>query len=146
VAVVGLGLTVFMVFMMLGRFTADAVINRFGEALVCRVGMLVSAPALLVALVLGSSWSYLVACAVLGLAVAPLFPAAMHAASRVRGMSAGMAVSTVTWLSRVGFVIAPVTVGLIAESVSVTVAMGVVVVAALALVPLARLLPGRRSG
>ncbi len=137
---VGLGVVAFTISLTIGRFIGDIFVNRFGERLVAQVSMGITAVALACALVAGSFYAYIGACIVIGLGVATLFPAAMHAATFVKGTSAETAITVVSWISRAGFVFAPFMVGLIAEQVGVSWGISIAVVAALILIPLSRIL------
>ena len=137
---VGLGFTAFTIAMTVGRFTGDRVVNRVGEAAVVRWSMLFAAIALGAALIVGTAWAFIAACVVLGLAVATLFPAAMHAATRIPGVRPAMGVATVGWIARGGFVVAPMVVGLVAERYGIAWGLTVPIVAAAALVPLSAIL------
>lgn len=131
--------------MTLGRFTGDRVVERFGEVPWIRGAMATVAVSMTVALVLGTPLAFVLACAVSGFGVATLFPAAMRAASRLPGVTPAMGVALVTWFSRIGFVISPLAVGLIAQGAGIGWGLGVVVLAAVALIPLAGVLRVRRS-
>lgn len=126
--------------MTLGRFVGDRLVDRFGEVTVVRASMVAIAIAMGAALIQGSSWAFIAACAVSGFGVATLFPAAMHAASSLPGVSAAMGVAVIAWLSRAGFVLAPLAVGLIAGANDVRAGLWVMVVAAIALVGVAGVL------
>jgi len=138
-----LGLVAFTVGMTLGRFLADRVVDRRGAQRVVAVGMGVSAVVLAGALLLGSIPAYLIASFVVGFGVAPLFPAAINAAAHVPGLRPATGIALVSWLSRAGFLVAPIAVGLIAQSRGIAWGVGVTVVAAALLVPLSRVV--RRS-
>lgn len=131
--------------MTLGRFTGDRVVERFGEVRWIRGAMAAVAVSMTVALILGTPLAFVFACAVSGFGVATLFPAAMRAASRLPGVTPAMGVALVTWFSRIGFVISPLAVGLIAQGAGIGWGLGVVVLAAVALIPLAGVLRVRRS-
>jgi len=123
--------------MTLGRFTGDGLAERFGEVRWIRWSMAAVAVAMGVALVVGTPLAFVIASAVSGFGVATLFPAAMRAASRLPGVTPATGVALVTWFSRIGFVISPLAVGLIAQGAGIAWGMGVVVVAALMIIPLA---------
>ena len=144
-SMVGLGFTAFTVAMTVGRFTGDALVNRFSEATVVRVSMALAGSTLGVALLVGTTWAYIGACVVIGLAVATLFPAAMHAATRIPGVRPAMGVATVGWIARGGFVVAPIAVGAIAERFGLAWGLTVPIVAAAALIPLSTILRPRRA-
>ena len=67
----------------------------------------------------------------------------MHAATYVPGISPGSAVTVVSWISRAGFVFAPLLVGIIAQNLGVQWGIGIAVLAALMIIPLARVLRPR---
>ncbi len=137
---VGFGVVAFTISLTVGRFLGDSFVNRFGERAVAQVSMSVVAVVLAGALVLGSGVGFIFACAVVGFGIATLFPAAMHAATYIPGISAGSAITIVSWISRAGFVLTPLLVGLISESLGAQWGIGIAVIAALGIIPLARFL------
>lgn len=132
--------------MTLGRFTGDGLVERFGEVRWIRWSMAAVAVAMGVALVVGTPLAFVIASAVSGFGVATLFPAAMRAASRLPGVTPATGVALVTWFSRIGFVISPLAVGLIAQGAGIAWGMGVVVVAAVMIIPLAGAALRERAG
>lgn len=139
-AQVGLGVVAFTIALTVGRFVGDRFVNRFGERRVAQVSMGITAVALTAALMAGNFYSYIGACVVVGLGIATLFPAAMHAATFVKGTNPETAITVVSWISRAGFVFAPFMVGLIADKVGVTWGISIAVLAAVLLIPLSQLL------
>lgn len=123
--------------MTLGRFTGDRLVERFGEVRWIRWSMAAVAIVMTGALVVGTPLAFVIASAVSGFGVATLFPAAMRAASRLPGVTPATGVALVTWFSRIGFVISPLAVGLIAQGAGIAWGVGIVVVAAVAIIPLA---------
>ena len=123
--------------MTLGRFTGDRLVERFGEVRWIRWSMAAVVIAMTAALAVGTPLAFVIASAVSGFGVATLFPAAMRAASRLPGVTPATGVALVTWFSRIGFVISPLAVGLIAQGAGIAWGLGIVVVAAMAIIPLA---------
>jgi MFS family permease len=107
--------------------------------------MVAAGIALAAALLIGTPWAYIAACVVIGLGVATLFPAAMHAATQIPGVRPAMGVATVGWLARGGFVLAPVAVGAIAERYGIAWGLTVPILAAALLVPLSTILRPRSA-
>lgn len=140
---VSMGLVAFTVAMTLGRFAGDRLVDRFGNVRVVSVGMGASGVALGAALLHGGLWSYLLACLVVGFGVAPLFPAAIHAAAHVPGLRPATGIAVVSWLSRAGFLLAPIVVGLVAQARGIGWGVALAVIAAALLVPLAVVLRDR---
>lgn len=142
---VSIGLVAFTVAMTVGRFTGDRLISRLGTQPVVAWGMGASAVVLALALLWGGIGAYVVACLVIGFGVAPLFPAAIYAAAHTRGLRPATGVAVVSWLSRAGFLLGPILVGLLAEARGVAWGIAVAVVAAALLVPLSRVFRERSS-
>ena len=131
----GLGFTAFVTGMVIMRLVADRVVDRWGPVLVVRVGGLAGAGALLGALAHSGTVTGIMAFAVMGLGSAAVFPAMITAA----GALPGQAVQAMNMATRVGFLAAPPLVGLVADGVGLTVALGVLIVpAALGLAIFAR--------
>ncbi len=139
-ALAGIGFTAFTIAMTVGRFTGDRLVDRFGEARVVRASMAAAGLSLGAALMIGTSWAFVGSCVAIGLGVATLFPAAMHAATQIPGVRPAMGIATVGWLARGGFVIAPVAVGLVAERFGIAWGLTVPIAAAALLIPLSRIL------
>ena len=131
-AQVGLDVVAFTIAPTIGRF--------FGERRVARISTGITAVALAAALVAGHFYAYIGACIVVGPGIATLFPAAMHAATFVKGTNPETAITVVSWISRAGFVFAPFMVGLLAERVGITWGISIALFAALILIPLSRVL------
>ncbi|WKG01036.1 MFS transporter [Mycolicibacterium sp. HK-90] len=132
-------------FMFVGRLTGDRLVDRFGEAAVARVGGLVTAAGMGMALAFPGIATTIAGFALAGLGVATLVPAAMHAADRLPGLRPGTGLTAVTWLMRVGFFGAPLLVGLVADAAGLRVGLLVVPLAGVVAALLAGVLP-RRSG
>ena len=142
---VGWGFVAFTVAMTIGRFTGDRIIDALGERRWTRIAMSGTAVVLGLSLLAQSPWLFMIGCAVTGFGVATLFPAAMRAAAHVPGIRPATGVATISWLSRAGFVTAPLIVGVIAANFSLGWGISVTVVAALILLPLSSILTWERS-
>jgi fucose permease len=142
---VGLGLVAFTAAMTLGRFTGDRLIDTFGTTRVTNVAMAGAGTALGVALMIGTAWAFIAACLVIGFGVATLFPSAMRAAAHLRGIRPATGIAIVSWLARSAFVIAPLAVGLIADSAGIAWALSIPVFAAFAVIAISPDVSDRRS-
>lgn len=143
---VGLAYVAFAAAQTLGRFLADRVIDVYGQVTVVRVAMVAVAVGYGAGLLVGGPIAFVLASALVGLGVAPLFPAALLAAAHLPGVRPATGVAVVSWLARIGFVVAPLAVGLLAESAGLAWGMATTVLAALLLVPLAGVLRAGESG
>ncbi|HEX8582028.1 MAG TPA: MFS transporter, partial [Acidimicrobiales bacterium] len=138
----GLAFVALQVAMTTGRLSGDRVVDRFGQRRVSLVGGAAIALGMGAALALPSIPTTLVGFALAGLGVATLVPAVMHAADELDGLPHGVGLTIVSWLLRVGFLISPSIVGLVADATSLRVALLSVVLAGVGALVLGRALPG----
>jgi MFS family permease len=76
-----------------------------------------------------------------GLGVATLIPAVYHAADELPGLRRGSGLAVINWLLRIGFLLSPLVIGILADAFSLRVALLAVVVAGLGALLLGRVLP-----
>lgn len=144
-AMAGWGFVAFTVFMTIGRFTGDRIIDLVGERLWIRISMATTALVLGAGLYAQTPWAFIVASAVTGFGVATLFPAAMRSAAHLPGVRPAEGIAIVSWLSRAGMVVAPLAVGATAEEFGVAWGIAIAAVAAAILVPFAAVLRSAKS-
>ncbi|RKN12450.1 MFS transporter [Streptomyces radicis] len=126
-----------------GRLIGDRLVDRFGQRAVARAGGLVVAAGMGLALALPTVPGTIAGFAAAGLGVATLVPAAMHEADRLPGLRAGTGLTLVSWLMRLGFLLSPPLVGLVADSAGLRAGLLVVPAAGVLVVVLAGVLPPR---
>lgn len=126
-----------------GRMLGDGMTDRFGQRAVARVGGLIASAGMTLALVFPSVPGTIAGFAAVGFGTATLIPAAMHAADELPGLRAGVGLTVVSWLLRLGFLLSPPFVGFIAENESLRAGLIVAPAAAFVAVLLAGVLPGR---
>jgi MFS family permease len=143
-ALAGLAFVALQTTMTVGRLLGDRVVDRFGERAVVRCGGVVAAVGMAAALAWPTIGTTLVGFALAGIGVATLVPAAMHASDELPGLPVGVGLTVVSWMLRVGFLLSPPLVGLVADHVSLRAGLLGVVLAGLLVVVLGRVLPGRR--
>jgi hypothetical protein len=142
-ALAGLGYALFAGAMAGARFGTDGLRARFGEGPLLRTGGGLCALAMTLALAvsLGRSLPALayLGIALVGVGLAPSVPILLKAATRVPGASSAAALSSVSSVGYLGFLLGPSLIGALSKAFSLTSALGVVVLAGLllALVPLA---------
>lgn len=100
----------------IGRVLGDRLVDRFGQRTIARAGGLIAAIGMGVALIAPTVPGTILGFAAAGFGVATLVPAAMHEADELPGLRAGTGVTVVSWLMRLGFLLSPPVVGLIADS------------------------------
>jgi len=144
-SVAGLGFVAFTAGMTAGRLVNDRLVDRWGSAAVVRAGSLSGGLVLAVALAIGAPAAALVAFAAMGLGASSAYPLMFAAAASRPDVRPGDGIALVSWLGRVGFLVAPPLVGVLADGFSLAVGVAVGVVASLGVAALARTLrPGPR--
>ena len=142
-ALAGLGFVALQVAMTVGRLTGDRVVDRYGQRRVAQVGGVLIAAGLGLALAVPSVPTTLVGFALAGLGVATLIPAVYHAADELPGLASGSGLTVINWLLRIGFLVSPLVIGVLADFTSLRIALLTVVAAGLVTVLLSGNLRGR---
>ena len=133
-ATAGLGFVALQSAMTVGRLTGDRVVDRFGQRRVAQVGGVLIAGGMGGALAFPSITTTLIGFALAGLGVATLIPAVYHAADELPGLSSGSGLTVINWLLRVGFLLSPPLIGVLADAASLRVALLTVVLAGVGIV------------
>jgi MFS family permease len=145
-AAAGLGFVALSVAMTVGRLTGDRVVDRFGQRRVVRAGGALTAAGMGLALAVPSIPTTVLGFAVAGLGVATLVPAVYHAADELPGLPRGLGLAIVNWLLRIGFLLSPLLIGVIADATSLRVALVTVVLAGIGTLTFGRVLPRTVAG
>lgn len=128
-AAAGGALSVVLGAQMIGRFTGDLFINRYGRVLVARVGgIFIASGGALVVLATAPASLYF-GLAFVGFGCATLVPSAYAAAARLPEMRPSDGVTAVSWLMRLSFLTASPLIGAVAGWVDLRVALGVLILA-----------------
>ena len=136
-----LGYATFSAAMALSRFGGDLLRSRYSEQALLRFGATVAAVAMAVVLISANPVVAFVGFALVGAGLAPVAPILFNAATRVPGVSRAAAIASVTSIGYSGFMIGPPLIGSIATATSLTMALGVVVLASGLLAYGARFVP-----
>jgi MFS family permease len=127
-----------------GRIVGDRLVDRFGQRAVARSGALIAAVGMGLALAVPTVPGTVLGFAAAGFGVATLVPAAMHEADELPGLKPGSGLTLVSWLMRLGFLLSPPVVGLVADATSLRVGLLVVPLAGLLVLLCAGVLQPRR--
>ncbi len=111
----GLGFAFFAGTMAIMRFSGDVLRNRFGAVRTLRVSALIGALGLMIGALAPTDAVAMAGFAFAGLGVANLVPVMFSAAGNHPGLPPGQAISTVTMVGYAGILIAPASIGYIAE-------------------------------
>lgn len=122
-AFVRMGYIASMGAMTFGRFVADRFVNRYQASTVLRYcGMLITTGLLLATIAPGliiSTFGFLL----VGLGVSSIVPICYSAAGRLKTMSASIAITAVSSISFLGFMIGPPLIGLLSEATDLRIAL-----------------------
>lgn len=143
-AVAPLGFIALVGAQFIGRMLGDGMTDRFGQRAVARVGGLIAAGGMALALIFPSVPGTIAGFAAVGFGIATLIPAAMHAADELPGLRPGAGLTIVSWLLRIGFLLSPPFVGFIADTESLRAGLIVAPAVAVVAVLLAGVLEKRR--
>jgi MFS family permease len=139
-AAAGLGFVALQTAMTIGRLTGDRVVDRFGQRRVVQAGGALTAVGMGLALAFPSVPTTLAGLALAGLGVATLVPAVFHTADELPGLPRGLGLAVSNWLLRIGFLVSPLLIGVIADAISLRVALLTVVLGGLGALVLGRFL------
>ena len=132
--------------MIIGRFAGDPLVTRFGPRGVSRVGGVLTVIGFGVVLAVPSVVAAVVGFAIVGLGIAVLIPLAMHAADELHGLPRGFGLAVSGWMMRLGFLVTPPLIGIVADQVGLRWAFVVPAVLGLLAIGCAGLLaPAERS-
>ncbi|WP_431298725.1 MFS transporter [Tabrizicola sp. BL-A-41-H6] len=113
----GLAFAFFAGAMAIMRFAGDAVRNRFGAVRTLRASGLIGAAGLMGGALAPADWIAIVSFAFAGLGIANMVPILFSAAGNHPRLPSAMAISTVTMVGYCGILVAPSSIGFVAEHV-----------------------------
>ena len=140
-----LGYAAFSGAMALARFGGDFLRSHYSERALLRFGASMATVAMAVVLLSANAWVALIGFTLVGAGLAPVAPILFNAATRVPGVSRAAAIASVTSIGYSGFMIGPPLIGSIASATSLTVALGVLVLASALLAYGARYVPQKAA-
>lgn len=122
----GIGFAAFSIAMTIGRLTGDKVVSRFGGLKVVVYGTLVAALGLVGVLALPHMITAIGGYFLIGLGAANVVPVMFSAIANQTVMSQSTAVPAVSTIAYSGVLLGPATIGMVAESYSLPLALGLV--------------------
>lgn len=145
-ALAALGYAAFSGAMAVSRFGGDRLRARYSERALLGFGSGLAAVSMAIVLLAAEPWVALIGFMLVGAGLAPVAPILFVAATHVPGVSRAAAIASVTSIGYAGFMIGPPLIGSIATTSSLTLALGVVVLAAVLLSIGARWVPEQGGG
>ena len=123
------GYAAFSLMMAVGRLSGDRLVFRLGAVSMTRITALVAASGLAVAMLIPHPLFAVIGFGLVGFGLSNLTPVLFSAAGKTPGVTPGIGISAVATAGYFGFLAGPPVIGLIAELVSLPVALGLVAVA-----------------
>ncbi|WP_253705431.1 MFS transporter [Brachybacterium sp. P6-10-X1] len=130
----------------IGRFTGDFVVDRLGDRTTARLGALVGAIGMSLAMLVPHPVTALIGFAAAGWGVATLFPSAFRAADDMPGVPHGVGITVVGWFARLGFFVTPPIVGALGDAFTLRYALWIVPLYMLGILVFSGVLETRRRG
>lgn len=121
------GYSVFSAAMAVFRFLGDWITDRLGPFRAVRAGSLLGAAGLLWALSMHSPLWAMPGFAAVGAGFSVIIPLVFGSGGRVKGVSPGAGIATVTGIGYIGFIVGPPTIGFVSQLFTLRYALGVVV-------------------
>ena len=137
------GYAAFSIVMALGRGLGDRLTNRLGADTMVRLGGLVAASGLTLALVVNWVPLALVGFGLVGAGFAVIFPLTLSAAGRTSQQISGTAIATVATCGYVGFLAGPAAIGFVANALNLRAALVIVMLLSLCAAAFARVVVRR---
>ena len=127
-AVSGLAFGLFSAAMAIMRFAGDGIRNRFGAVTTLRASGLIGATGMLLAALAPTDVVALIGFAISGIGIANTVPIMFSAAGNQPGIASGAGIATVSMLGYCGILVAPSSIGFVAEAVGFRVTYGTLAV------------------
>jgi len=123
-----IGLTAYMVTMMSGRFLIDKVTHKWGYRRVVQVGGILISTGFLLTVIYPNLIVTLIAFMIIGLGTAGIVPSVYSIAGKKTKISTSMALTIVSTISFLGFLVIPPVVGYISHATNMSVAYGIIAI------------------
>ncbi len=128
---VGLGFAGFNMTMMLGRFFGDQVTPIMGFSQSVKLGSLVGAVGVAIAILTAQPIVAIIGFLFIGLGFSVIVPIIFRAAANVPGVPSGLGVTSVSTTGFIGFLVGPPAIGFVAEAFGLRMGLGIVLVLAI---------------
>ncbi|MFD2520069.1 MFS transporter [Emticicia soli] len=127
---IGWGLAGYSLCMSVGRFAGDALIPRYGGNSVLKIGGVIAACGIVIAILLPYTATAIIGFAMVGAGVSCGAPILYGSSARVPGMAKGAGLATMNTFSMAGFLAGPVMIGFVSKSISLPFAFGLIAILA----------------
>ncbi|CNK90297.1 putative membrane transport protein [Yersinia mollaretii] len=109
--------------MVIGRIFGDAFTNRFGKIITLKCGVVIAAFGVILVVGIHSSIITVLGFALIGLGISVVFPLIISFIGQLPNINATNGITFATWMSRVGLLLTPPLLGMLADMTSLRVAL-----------------------
>ncbi len=110
------------IFMVIGRIFGDYFTNKFGKIIILKSGIITSAFGMLLVINIHSSFFTILGFSLIGLGISVTFPLIISFIGQLPNINTTSGVTFATWVSRLGLLISPPLIGILADVTSLRIA------------------------
>lgn len=117
--------------MVIGRVFGDYFTNRFGKIITLKCGVIIAAFGVIIVVGIHSSITTVLGFSLIGLGISVVFPLIISFIGQLPNINATNGITFATWMSRVGLLLTPPLLGMLADMTSLRVALIAVIISCL---------------
>ncbi|CFQ49537.1 putative membrane transport protein [Yersinia frederiksenii] len=142
-AVSGLPYLACQILMVVGRIFGDYFTNRFGRITILKCGITLSALGVMLIIAINSFVSTILGFSLIGLGISVVFPLAISFIGQLPNINATSGITFATWMSRVGLLVAPPLIGMLADKTSLRISFLAIFISCLVMLMLTNILSSK---
>ncbi|WP_145487871.1 MFS transporter [Yersinia aleksiciae] len=131
--------------MVIGRIFGDYFTNKFGKIIILKCGVIIAALGVLTITSISSAVFTVLGFSLIGLGISVVFPLTISFIGQLPNINATNGITFATWTSRIGLLLTPPLLGMLADSTSLRAALVVILVGCLFILLLINILSGKLS-
>ncbi|AKP34195.1 MFS transporter [Yersinia aleksiciae] len=131
--------------MVIGRIFGDYFTNKFGKIIILKCGVIIAALGVLTVISISSAVFTVLGFSLIGLGISVVFPLIISFIGQLPNINATNGITFATWTSRIGLLLTPPLLGMLADSTSLRAALVAILVGCLFILLLINILSGKLS-
>ncbi|MFV8799329.1 MFS transporter [Yersinia sp. LJYL362] len=126
--------------MVIGRIFGDYYTNKFGELITLKYGVVLSMTGITLIIFIHSVFFTIVGFSLIGLGVSVIFPLAISFIGQLPNINATSGITFATWMSRIGLLVSPPLIGILADFTSLRTAFIAILICCILIFSLVKIL------
>lgn len=126
--------------MVIGRIFGDYYTNKFGELITLKYGVVLSITGITLIIFIHSVFFTIVGFSLIGLGVSVIFPLAISFIGQLPNINATSGITFATWMSRIGLLVSPPLIGILADFTSLRTAFIAILICCILIFSLVKIL------